>query len=88
MEPVSFSMAFGPVVLADEISGRSAVGQSCHCTSPGEIVWPMPMSDLATRTSTVAICGRRRGFDLRRLFRTAGQHGGNATSGDGDSQHN
>src|ERR1035441_8935894 len=52
-----------PIGLADEISSCCVIllpvaalaGHSCHCTSPGETVWPMPISDLATRTSTVAI---------------------------------
>src|ERR1019366_4039280 len=55
MDPDSVSMALGRSDLRMKFPVAALAGHSCHCTSPGETVWPMPISDLATRTSTVAI---------------------------------
>ena len=47
-----------------------AAGQVCHCRSSGFTVWPRPMSDLATRTSTVGNwatgCGAARAVSVPR----------------------
>src|SRR5450755_347592 len=55
MDPDSVSMALGRSDLRMKFPVAALAGHSCHCTSPGETVWPMLISALATRTSTVAI---------------------------------
>ncbi len=50
-------MALGRSVLRMKFPVAAVAGHACHCMSPGDIAWPMGMSDLATRTSTVAIWG-------------------------------
>ena len=88
IEPDSFSMALGRSLLRMKLPVAALAGQSCHCTSPGDTVLPIGDVGFGDEDLDRGDFGRRRGLDLRRLFRTAGQHGGNATGCDGDGQHN
>ena len=84
IEPVISLMASGLAGAADEIALAVAAGQVCHCRSSGLTDWPRPMSDLATRTSTVCKLRDRR---RRGLFAgSAGEICGNAAGAEGDGQ--
>src|SRR6478735_7188780 len=53
MEPVISLMASALLARLMKLPLAVAAGQVCHCRSSGLTDWPRPISDLATRTSTV-----------------------------------
>ena len=55
IEPASCWMASGRSLLRMKFGPAAAAGQTCHWMSFGDTTWPMPISALATRTSTVSI---------------------------------
>ena len=56
IEPAIWVVASGRSLRRMKVLLAVAAGQVCHCRSSGLTVWPRPMSDLATRTSTVCSC--------------------------------
>ena len=88
IEPVISLMASALLARLMKLLLAVAAGQVCHCRSSGLTDWPSPMSDLATRISTVWKLRDRLG---RRglVAGSAGEICGNAASADGDGQdHN
>ena len=57
MSSDSCSIACGLSVLRMKFAPAALAGHACHCTPDGVIFWPMEMSDLATKMSTVATFG-------------------------------
>ena len=53
IEPTTSVVASGRSLRRMKMLLAVAAGQVCHCRSSGLTVWPRPMSDFATRTSTV-----------------------------------
>ena len=56
MEPVISLMASALLARLMKLLLAVAAGQVCHCRSSGLTDWPRPISDLATRISTVCSC--------------------------------
>jgi hypothetical protein len=56
IEPANWLVASGRSLRRMNVLLEVDAGQVCHCMSSGLTVWPRPMSDLATRTSTVSNC--------------------------------
>src|ERR1700732_1836443 len=56
IEPAIWVVASGRSLRRMKVLLVDAAGQLCHCISLGVTVWPRPMSDLATSTSTVCSC--------------------------------
>ena len=56
IEPATWVVASGRSPRRMKLLLAVAAGQVCHCRSSGLTDWPRPMSDLATRTSTVCSC--------------------------------
>src|SRR6478736_3054459 len=56
IEPTTSFMASGLSLRRMKLLLAVADGQVCHCRSSDLTDWPRPISDLATRTSTVGNC--------------------------------
>ena len=65
-----------------------AAGQVCQPISWSPITWPVPRSDLATSTSTVASGGGGGGaLGASGVPAAARQHGGNAAGGKSNTEY-
>ena len=85
IEPVISFIASALLARLMKLLLALAAGQVCHCRSSGLTDWPRPMSDLATRISTVGICATA-GFGAGLSLGPAGEICGNAAGADSDGQ--
>jgi len=84
--PARSSMACGRLFLRMKLPVDALAGHVCHWTSPGDIAWPIGMSDRATSTSTVSTLATS-GLTSGDFSGPAGQQRGNGTGSDGDGQY-
>jgi len=56
IEPAIWVVASGRSLRRMKVLLADDAGQVCHCSSFWVTVWPRPISDLATSTSTVCSC--------------------------------